>query len=220
MAPRASASPKRLAVLLSGSGTTLQNLIDRIQSGTLRNAQISVVLSSRAGAGGLERARKHDIPTVLVESKRYRTLVQESGKTVPDWGAMSEAVTAALAPYKPDILVLAGYMCFYKLPPQWECGRCLNYGNAVLNANIVLCKAKVHPSLIPAFSGEGMYGDLVHRAVVKRGVKVCNVSSSDSWESVRDKVVAAEREALPEAIQLLIDDRLKVTDGIVEVVDD
>ncbi|KAF4651584.1 hypothetical protein FOZ61_010357, partial [Perkinsus olseni] len=220
MSQATTAAPKRLAVLLSGSGTTLQNLIDRIKSGSLRGAEIGVVLSSRSNAGGLERAKKHGIPTVLVESRKYRKISAGSGcnKTAPDWEAMSKAVTEALIPFKPDILVLAGYMCLYKLPTAWQTGRCLN----------------VHPSLIPAFSGEGMYGDLVHRAVVERGVKVtgctvhfvtneydagpiilqrvCEVSSSDTWETVRDRVMVAEREAYPEAIQLLVDERLRMKD--------
>ncbi|EEQ98705.1 phosphoribosylamine-glycine ligase, putative, partial [Perkinsus marinus ATCC 50983] len=99
----------------------------------------------------------------------------------------------------------------------------------------------IHPSLIPAFSGEGMYGNLVHQAVVKRGVKVtgctvhfvtneydagpiilqkvCEISSGDSWEAVRDKVAVAEREAYPAAIQLLVDGCLRVEDGIVEIIE-
>ncbi|KAF4751562.1 hypothetical protein FOZ63_000074 [Perkinsus olseni] len=96
--------------------------------GSLRGAEIGVVLSSRSNAGGLERAKKHGIPTVLVESRKYRKSTAGSGgnKTAPDWEAMSEAVTEALIPFKPDILVLAGYMCLYKLPTAWETGRCLN----------------------------------------------------------------------------------------------
>ncbi|EER09757.1 conserved hypothetical protein, partial [Perkinsus marinus ATCC 50983] len=207
-------APKRLAVLLSGSGSTLQNLIDRIKSGGLRGAEIGVVLSSRIDAGGLQRAKNHGIPTVVVDRK-----------TTPDWEAMSRAVTEALMPFKPDILILAGFMCLYHLPPEWREGKCLN----------------IHPSLIPAFSGEGMYGNLVHQAVVKRGVKVtgctvhfvtneydagpiilqkvCEISSGDSWEAVRDKVAVAEREAYPAAIQLLVDGRLRVEDGIVEIIE-
>ncbi|KAF4699283.1 hypothetical protein FOZ63_025306 [Perkinsus olseni] len=174
MSQATTAAPKRLAVLLSGSGTTLQNLIDRIKSGSLRGAEIGVVLSSRSNAGGLDRAKKHGIPTVLVESRKYRKISAGSGcnKTAPDWEAMSEAVTEALIPFKPDILVLAGYMCLYKLPTAWQTGRCLN---------------------------------------------VCEVSSSDTWETVRDRVMVAEREAYPEAIQLLVDERLRMKDGIVEI---
>ena len=145
-------TPVRRAVLLSGGGRTLQNLIDRIQDGTLR-AQIEVVVSSKDGVFGLERARKHDLPTRVVGRKAF-----------PDTDAFSSAMTAALEPFRPDLVLMAGFLHLYRFPGTWK--------NRVMN---------IHPALLPKFGGKGFYGHRVHEAVLAAGEKEsgCTVHFAD-----------------------------------------
>ena len=137
-----------LAVLISGSGRTLQNFIQEIATGRL-DAKIAVVVSSSIKAGGNEIARNAGIPLSVVESK------------TPEF---SDAVTEALEPYDPDLVLLAGFLHLWKFPAAYE-GRVLN----------------IHPALLPDFGGKGMYGDRVHEAVLKSGAKEsgCTVHIAD-----------------------------------------
>jgi len=148
MAPRV-----RLAVLLSGSGTTLQNFIDRIATGRLA-AEIVVVIGSRNQAHGLARARAAGIPAVAVPRQQFT-----------DIDRFNDALHAALAPYEFDLIVLAGFLSPFQLRQRYA-GRVLN----------------IHPALIPAFCGKGFYGEKVHRAVIDAGVKVtgCTVHFADN----------------------------------------
>ncbi len=190
-----------LAVLLSGSGRTLANLIDRSQAGALR-AQVGVVVSSVAGAGGLEIARRAGIPAVT----RIRNDFESDH-------AYSDAVFSVVEPYDPALIVLAGFLRRLVVPPRWE-GRILN----------------IHPALLPemAFaSGRGFYGDRVHRAVLESG-QPCSgatvhlvdngydtgpvymrqtvpVESGDTVESLAARVFAAECELYPRAIAAYLD---------------
>lgn len=196
-------SPARLAVLLSGNGSTLQNLIDHIRRGSLP-ATIAVVVSSRSEAYGLERARAAGIPAIAVPRRSY-----------PDVDQFNDALHEALAPYDVDLVVLAGFLSPFQLRGRYE-GRTLN----------------VHPALIPAFCGRGYYGMRVHRAVIDYGVKIsgCTVHFADEGydtgpiilqkavpvldddtpETLAARVQAAEREIYPEAIRLWIEDRLRI----------
>src|SRR5262245_56943432 len=124
-------SPVRLGVLLSGGGRTLQNLIDRIQDGSL-SARIEVVISSHPDVKGLDRARKVNIPAVTVNWKAF------TEKT------FSEAVSAELDKYQLDLLIMAGFIRKYLFPKRYE-GRILN----------------IHPALLPQFGGKGYYGQAV-----------------------------------------------------------
>ncbi len=193
-----------MAVFISGGGTTLQNFIDRIGDGTLK-ARISVVLSSREDAYGLVRAERAGIPTVVVPSRRFGG----------DWEAMSAAIDEALEGFEFDLVAMAGFMCFYRIPPQLH-GRVMN----------------IHPALIPAFCGKGMYGMRVHRAVLEAGVKVsgCTVHFADNAydhgpiiiqrcvpvldddtpESLSERVFREECRAYPEAINLFAEGRLSI----------
>lgn len=195
--------PAKLAVLLSGSGTTLQNLIDRIDTGEL-DAQIVCVVSSRPGVFGLERAAQHGIPTAVVARKEYT-----------DVAAFSKAMWAILTPHAPDLVVLAGFMSLLSVPPAFE--------NRIIN---------VHPALIPAFCGRGMYGHHVHEAVLDYGAKVSGatvhfvdekydngpiilqeavpVLENDTPDTLADRVQAMERKLYPKAIQLFAEGRLRV----------
>ena len=194
----------RLAVLLSGGGTTLQNLIDKIDQGKL-DAKVVVVISSRHDAYGLVRAAHHNIPAHIVASKEYQQ----------DWQQMSAKIDEVLAPYDPELIVLAGFMCHYLFSPKYR-GRVMN----------------IHPALIPAFCGAGWYGEKVHRAVLDYGVKVSGctvhfadleydhgpiivqrtvpVRDDDTVETLRKRVFEQECLDYPEAIQLFAEKRLNI----------
>jgi formyltetrahydrofolate-dependent phosphoribosylglycinamide formyltransferase len=199
-----------LAVLLSGSGTTLQNILDTTAAGTL-DAQVSCVLSSREDAYGLERARNANVPTALIPRKEFY-----------DPGSFSDAVWAEIEKYPVDLVVLAGFMSLLVVPPRFE--------NRIMN---------VHPALIPAFCGKGMYGAHVHRAVLDLGAKVTgvtvhfvdneydngpiilqrpvSVAEDDTPETLSARVQAEERRAYPAAIQLFAEGRITVVDGRVRI---
>ena len=183
----------KLAVLVSGSGTTLENLFEHCSAGKLP-AEIVVVISSRPDAYGLERARKRNVPAILVEKRKFAN---------PD--EFSKAIFEKLAPYKPDLICLAGFMSLLRIPAE--------FSRRVVN---------VHPALLPAFGGKGFYGHHVHEAVLKAGIKKtgCTVHFVDSQydhgeiilqkevkvlegdtvESLAARVQAAEREIYPLAI--------------------
>ena len=193
----------KLAVLLSGSGTTLQNILDRSASGALP-ADVAVVVSSRKDAYGLVRAEKANVPAFAVPSRTH-----------PDRQAHSAAVTEVLDRYGPDLIAMAGYMCFYHIPRQYE-GRVMN----------------IHPALIPAFCGKGLYGHVVHEKVLEYGARVAGctvhfvdnqydhgpiilqrvvpVLFSDTPESLAERVQAEERIGYPEAIRLFAEGRLVI----------
>jgi phosphoribosylglycinamide formyltransferase 1 len=197
------ATPINLAVLLSGSGRTLQNFIDRIRAGKL-DARIRVVISSRADAYGLERARQNGIPAVVVASRKHRA---------PEM--FSRALAAELDKWPVDLLAMAGFMYLFRMPDKFI-GRAMN----------------IHPALIPAFCGKGMYGHFVHEAVIESGCKItgCTVHFADNEydhgpiilqkpapvldddtpDSLADRVFQQECEAYPEAIQLFAEDRLRI----------
>jgi phosphoribosylglycinamide formyltransferase-1 len=186
--------PIRCAVLVSGNGTTLQNLIDRIAAGKLR-AEIVLVVSNKADAPGLERARRAGIATAVVNRK-------EAGSRE----AFSERIFAACRAAGVDLVCLAGFLQLIKVPADFE-GRVIN----------------IHPALIPAFSGKGYYGHFVHEAVLASGTKItgCTVHfvdnqydhgpiilqrsvpvlEGDTPESLAARVFAEECEAYPQAIQ-------------------
>ena len=193
----------RLAVLLSGGGTTLQNFLDRIADGSL-DAEVVVVIGSRPDAFGLQRARRAGIPAVCVPRREF-----------PDVDRFNDALHATLASYRFDLIVCAGFLSPFQLR-----GR---YDRRVLN---------IHPALIPAFCGKGFYGEKVHRAVIESGVKVSGctihfvddeydhgpiilqgtvaVHDDDTPETLAARVRARENELYPEAIRLWADGRLHI----------
>ncbi|HWO72180.1 MAG TPA: phosphoribosylglycinamide formyltransferase [Dehalococcoidia bacterium] len=186
----------RLAVLLSGGGRTLQNLLDRIADGRL-DAEVAVVVSSNSTAFGLERARQAGIPTAVVRRRDFETA-----------DAFSEAITAAIGPYEVDLVILAGFTQKYLFPERYR-GRVLN----------------IHPALLPKYGGQGMYGHHVHEAVLAAGEtesgctvhladheydhgpilvqKRVPVLPGDTPETLAERVFEAECEAYPEAIRLV-----------------
>jgi formyltetrahydrofolate-dependent phosphoribosylglycinamide formyltransferase len=192
-----------LAMLLSGTGRTLDNFQQAIAVGRL-SARVAVVVSSRSQAYGLVRARQHGLDAVAVPRQAYA-----------DLQSFNAAINAVLARYPIDLVVLAGFLSLYQPPPALA-GRVLN----------------IHPALLPAFGGKGFYGERVHRAVLDAGVKLsgCTVHFADACydhgpiilqaavpvldddtvESLAARVFAAECELYPQAIQLFAEDRLRV----------
>ena len=192
-----------LGVLISGGGNTLQNFIDQIEQGKLI-ATIQVAISSKPDVVGLGRARKHGIPTAVVPYSNYKNV-----------DAFSQAITAELDKYPIDLITLAGFVHFYKIPEKYK-GKVMN----------------IHPGLIPAFCGYNYYGRKVHEAVINYGAKVsgCTVHFADNVydngpiiiqrtvpvleddtpRSLAARVFKEECEAYPEAIRLFAAGRLKI----------
>ena len=202
----------KMAVLVSGGGTNLQAIIDAIESGKITNAEISVVISNNAGAYALKRAEKYGIEARCISPKQY-----ESRQ------AFNEALLAALQSYQVDLVVLAG--CLVVIPEIMVKA----YPNRIIN---------IHPALIPSFCGTGYYGLKVHEAVLARGVKVTGatvqfvdegtdtgpiilqkaveVKEDDTPEVLQRRVMEqAEWVIMPQAIDLIANDRIQVVDGIV-----
>lgn len=196
-------SPLNLAVLVSGSGTTLQNLIDEIAAGRL-DANIKLVIGSRPGLVGLERARKAGLDHVVVDRGAF-TSCSDFSKRVFDLCAQAGA----------DLVCLAGWLCLLEVPAQ--------FGGRVMN---------IHPALLPSFGGQGMYGRRVHEAVLAHGCKVsgctvhfvdagydsgpiiiqrtCPVLEDDTAESLARRVFEEEKIAYPQAIRLFQQKKLRI----------
>ena len=192
--------PMRLVVLISGAGTTLANLIDRIRDGRLVGVRIDGVISSRAAVAGVELARTAGIPVTVIRPKDYATSAQ--------W---SSAVTACLDEIAPDVVVMAGFLARWDLPGRYQ-RRTLN----------------IHPALLPDFGGAGMYGRRVHEAVLRAGAPESGctvhlvdeiydhgpivaqartaVTPDDTSESLAARVQALERDLYPSVLQRIADE--------------
>ncbi len=200
----------RVAVLLSGSGTSLENLCEQIAAGRVP-AQVVAVIASKSDAGGLARARRRGIPALAVPRKQY-----------PDLRGFNDALHAELARFEPGLVACLGFLSLFELRGRYE-GRAIN----------------THPALIPAFCGKGYYGHHVHDAVLASGVKVTGatvhfvddqydhgpiilqrtvpVLEGDTRESLAARVQAAERRIVPEAIRLFAEGRLSIDAGRVRI---
>jgi phosphoribosylglycinamide formyltransferase-1 len=182
----------QLAILISGSGRSLQNFIQEIATKRL-DARIKGVVSSSAVAGGNQRTKEAGLSLQVVDRK------------TPDF---SDAITKAVDVLGPDLVLLAGFLQLWKFPKKYE-GRVLN----------------IHPALLPDFGGKGMYGDHVHEAVLKSGVKEtgCTVHyadlrydrgpiilqrrvpvlPNDTAATLSSRVFAEELIAYPEAVRMV-----------------
>lgn len=136
----------KLTVLVSGGGTNLQAIIDRIADGSIHGAEIVRVISNNPGVYALERAEKAGIPSQVLSPKDFASRE-----------GFNDALLAALQASGADLVVLAG--CLVAIPPQVVKA----YPNRIIN---------IHPALIPSFCGKGFYGLHVHEKVLERGVKV------------------------------------------------
>ena len=136
----------KIAVLVSGGGTNLQAIIDKIAEGVITNTEIAVVISNNKNAYALERAKQAGIEAVCVSPKDYENREQ-----------FNQEFLKTLDSYQVDLVVLAGFLVV--IPPAMI----QKYENRIIN---------IHPSLIPSFCGTGYYGLKVHEGALARGVKV------------------------------------------------
>ncbi len=203
--------PIRLAVCVSGGGTTLQNLIDLIRARKLQ-ASIVQVVASRPRIGAIPRAEAAGIPLALAS---------RTAKSPADLGL---SVFDPIRRNQADLVILGGFLSLVEIPPDYL-GRVIN----------------IHPSLIPAFCGKGFHGHAVHQAVIDSGVKLsgCTVHfadnaydtgpiilqktvpvlDNDTAEALAARIFQVECKALPEAITLYAQGRLKIDGRRVRVLD-
>jgi formyltetrahydrofolate-dependent phosphoribosylglycinamide formyltransferase len=199
-----------LAILISGSGTTLQNLIDKINDKTL-NANIQIVISSAPDTYGVKRAEQNNIPVSIVQRKGFNNSE-----------IFSNTIINEIEKYSVDLIILAGFLHLFKIPDKYT-GKAMN----------------IHPGLIPSFCGKGYYGHHVHEAVIESGVKVSGctvhfvdneydcgpiiiqrvvqVHEDDSPETLAQRVFKEECIAYPEAINLFAEGRLKIEERKVRI---
>lgn len=198
-------SPVKIGVLISGSGSNLQSLIDNIENGSIKG-EISLVISNRKDAYGLERAKVHNIEGLYIRQSAYESFEKFNHAIIEEFKSRSV-----------ELVVLAGYLKILTSKFIEE------YRNRIIN---------IHPSLIPAFCGKGYYGIKVHQAAVDYGVKLSGatvhfvdeeadtgpiiiqkpvqVSYEDTAESLQEKILKIEHEILPLAVKYYCDGRIQV----------
>jgi phosphoribosylglycinamide formyltransferase 1 len=206
----------RIGVLVSGGGTNLQAIIERIGNGNLTNCRIVTVVSSKPGVYALERAAKHDIPSTCITRKNYQSLDEYDNALVEHFKA-----------YEVELVVMAGFLSILgeKFIKAYE--------NRIIN---------VHPALIPSFCGKGYYGLIPHQKAIGYGVKVTGatvhfveleadagpiilqkavyIQEGDTPEVLQKRVMEeAEWELLPEAIKLFAENRLVVEGRKVRIIE-
>lgn len=199
----------KIAVLASGGGSNLQSIIDSIDFGSLK-CKIEMVIGSKEDIFAIDRAKANAIETYIVSRKKY--------------GNKTSDKILELTKGKVDLIVLAGYLSILDGDILKE------FKNKIIN---------IHPSLIPAFCGDKMYGMNVHNAVIKSGVKftgctvhfvneevdggaiilqeVVPVHFSDNADMVQKRVLVQEHRLLPKAIELLSKDKVEIVDGRVNI---
>ena len=200
----------RVLVCVSGGGTNLQAIIDKVEAGAITNTEIVGVISNNKNAFALERAKKHGISAECISPKDYESR-----------DIFNKQFLERVNAYKPDLIVLAGFLVV--IPPEMIA----EYRNRMIN---------IHPSLIPAFCGTGYYGLKVHEAALKRGVKVVGatvhfvdegtdtgpiilqkaveVQNGDTPEILQKRVMEqAEWKIMPETIDLIANGKVTVEDG-------
>jgi phosphoribosylglycinamide formyltransferase 1 len=191
----------RIAVLISGSGRTLENILATIARGDLA-ASVVQVISSRPRVRGNEIAERYGIPLEIVPRRRSE-----------DPGAFSDAVFEILDSAQPDLVACAGFLSQLRVPDRYM-GKIVN----------------IHPSLLPLFGGRGYYGDRVHQSVLDSGMKVTGctvhyvdneydagpiiaqacvpVEEGDTTETLARRVFAAECELYPRVLQMIASGRV------------
>lgn len=171
----------KIAVLVSGGGTNLQALIDAQKSGVIKSGEIKLVISNKAGAYALHRAKANGIKTAVI--------TMADSKSREDF---EESLISMLQSNGIDLIVLAGFLSI--LSPKFV----KTFEKRIIN---------VHPSLIPSFCGEGFYGLRVHEAALKKGVKVTGATVHfvneipDGGEIIMQKAVSVHEGDTPEKLQ-------------------
>jgi formyltetrahydrofolate-dependent phosphoribosylglycinamide formyltransferase len=193
----------RVGVLLSGTGRTLDSLVEEMRSGRLP-IEIAGVISSRAGVRGMERAREFGLPTAVLRPRDF--IAPKS---------YGEAIGDRLRGWRAELAAMAGFLHLWSIPTDFA-GRVMN----------------IPPALLPAFGGRGMHGLHVHAAVLESGARIsgCTVHFADDEydrgpiilqravpvlfedtpETLAQRVFAEERIAYPEAIRLFAERRLEI----------
>jgi phosphoribosylglycinamide formyltransferase-1 len=204
--------PIRVGVLVSGGGSNFANMLKLRENGLLA-ADFPLVIASRPDCGGLTVARNAGVRAETVTRREFKSTEEFSSR-----------VFSLIREAEVDLVVLAGFLCLLRVPPDFE--------NRVMN---------IHPSLIPAFCGKGLYGAKVHESVLARGAKVsgCTVHFADNLydhgpiivqktvpvlendtpQTLASRVFYAECEAFPEAIRLFASGRLVVTESRCRILD-
>ena len=200
----------RVVVLVSGGGTNLQAIMDAVDNGTITNTEIVGVISNNKNAYALERAAKRGVKNMCVSPKDFASRAE-----------FNEGLLKAVDEMQADLIVLAGFLVV--IPEQMI----EKYRNRIIN---------VHPSLIPSFCGTGFYGLKVHEAALEKGVKVVGATvhfvdeGTDTGAIILQKEVAVEKGdtpeilqrrvmeqaewlILPQAIDLIANDKLEMIDG-------
>lgn len=202
-----------IVIMISGGGTNLQALIDKIHNNKDIDGYIKLVISNNENAYGLTRAKNSGIETVVINKSQYNSASQ-----------YEKALINILKKAGADLIVLAGYLAFVpdKIIEIYE--------NRIIN---------IHPSLIPSFCGKGFYGKKVHEAAINKGVKVSgatvhfvnkvldsgtiiiqrcvDVDFNDTAESLQKKVLEIEHEILPLAVKFFIENRIKIIGNQVKI---
>ena len=207
-------SMKKIAVLVSGSGTNLQALIDAEKSGMFGESKITLVVASKPGVYALERAKNAGISGIVLARRDYDSIA-----------AYTRALADTLVGEGIDLVVLAGFLTIID-EQMYEA-----FPNRIIN---------VHPALIPSFCGKGFYGLYVHEAALEKGVKVSgatvhivtpecdagpiilqkavSVLEGDTPEVLQKRIMEeAEWIILPEAVKLFCEDRIKVENNKVYI---
>ena len=171
----------KIGVLVSGGGTNLQAIINNIENGTIKEAQIVTVISNVPDVYALERAKKHGIYNVVIDSSKFKEKIEYEKEVIKE-----------LDSKEVDLIVLAGYMKI--LSKEFV----EKYKNKIIN---------IHPSLIPSFCGKGMYGLKPHKAALERGVKITGATvhyvteGTDEGPIIIQKAVEVLQGDTPEILQ-------------------
>ncbi len=171
----------RVVVLVSGGGTNLQAILDAMDNGKIKNAEVVGVISNNANAYALTRAKEHNIPNECISPKNYENR-----------DVFNDALLEGVSKYNPDLIVLAGFLV--AIPEKMVKA----FPEKIIN---------IHPSLIPSFCGKGYYGLKVHEAALQRGVKVTGATvhyvdeGTDTGKIIFQKPVMIEDGDTPEILQ-------------------
>ncbi len=195
----------RCAVFASGGGSNFQALIDKKESGDL-HVDFVLMVGNNSSAGAFQRAVKHNIPTVHLAPSHF--------KSSADY---QQRLLSLLDEYRVELIILAGYM---KMLPSEVVHR---YHNRIIN---------IHPALLPAFGGKGMYGSKVHQAVLDYGAKITGVtvhfvsevydegpvicqvpvkvSDTDDCSTLAERVLAVEHQTYWQAVEAIARGNIKI----------
>ncbi len=204
-----------VGILVSGGGSNLQAIIDKVESGYIKNVSIVTVVSSRPDAYALERAKKHGIKGICISRKTFNSIEE-----------YDEALISHFKALEVDLVIMAGFLSILgeRFTRAFE-GRVIN----------------IHPALIPSFCGKGFYGIIPHQKVIETGVKVTGatvhfveleadagpiilqkavyVEDDDTPETLQKRVMEqAEWEILPEAVRLFAENRLVIEGRKVKII--